>query len=188
MIVILLSSAADMRPQREWPNLGLTTWLTKPIRQSQLLQVLQHCASDVRIAGPVVTDGIAKQAALGLKVLLAEDNEVNAMVAAGLLEQIGCHVDVVTNGRDVIAMSLQGHYDVVLMDVQMPIMDGLEATRKVRERERTTGEHLRIIAMTASAMEGDRESCIAAGMDDYISKPINATAFRDTMKSLATLK
>jgi CheY-like chemotaxis protein len=108
-----------------------------------------------------------------LNVLLAEDNVVNQRVAVGLLSKRGHHVTVTNNGREALAALEHETFDLVLMDVQMPEMSGLEATAAIRERERRAGGHVRIVAMTAHAMTGDRERCLAAGMDGYLSKPID---------------
>ena len=108
-----------------------------------------------------------------MRVLLAEDNAVNQMLAVRLLEKQGHQVTVTANGREALAALDRQKFDVVLMDVQMPEMDGFEATTAIRLREQHTGAHLPIIAMTAHAMQGDRQRCVAAGMDDYISKPIS---------------
>jgi signal transduction histidine kinase/CheY-like chemotaxis protein len=105
-------------------------------------------------------------------VLLAEDNEVNRLVAVKMLQSLGCTVDVAVNGEEAVKKALQSQYDIILMDVQMPEMDGYEATRRIREAERTTGERRIIIAMTAHSMESDRRACLEAGMDDYLSKPV----------------
>jgi CheY-like chemotaxis protein/HPt (histidine-containing phosphotransfer) domain-containing protein len=119
-----------------------------------------------------------------LRILLAEDSVVNQKLAVGLLERHGHTVAVAHNGREVLATLDGGDYDVVLMDVQMPEMDGLEATSLIRERERQTGAHVPIIAMTAHAMRGDRETCLTAGMDGYISKPIRATKLFETLHAI----
>ena len=108
-----------------------------------------------------------------LRVLVAEDNIVNQRVAVGLLSKRGHLVSVVDNGRKAIDALADGNFDLILMDVQMPEMDGFEATREIRARESGTGRHIRIVAMTAHAMKGDRERCFAAGMDGYLSKPID---------------
>jgi len=107
-----------------------------------------------------------------LRILLAEDNAINQMLAARLIEKRGHVVTVVNNGRDALTALEKGSFDAVLMDVQMPEMDGFEATSEIRNKETGTGNHLPIIAMTAHSMTGDRERCLAAGMDSYVSKPV----------------
>lgn len=110
--------------------------------------------------------------AVGLRILLAEDSEINRLLSIQLLESHGHSVVVAENGRKAVEALEHRQFDVVLMDVQMPEMDGFDATASIREKERTTGAHIPIIAMTAHAMKGDRERCIASGMDGYVSKPI----------------
>ena len=112
-----------------------------------------------------------------LHVLVAEDNSVNQRLALRLLEKRGHRVKIVGNGAQAIEALAQDDFDVVLMDVQMPEMDGFQATAAIREQERASGDHMPIIAMTAHAMRGDRERCLEAGMDDYISKPLRAEDF-----------
>jgi len=109
-----------------------------------------------------------------LRILLAEDNAVNQKLASRLLEKRGHTVAVASNGREALKVLEKQRFDLVLMDVSMPEMDGLEATRAIRTAERTTGAHLPILAMTAHAMKGDRERCLDAGMDGYVSKPVQA--------------
>jgi len=108
----------------------------------------------------------------GVRVLLAEDNEVNRMVGVRMLQTLGCHVETATDGAEAVQKALEGDYDLILMDVQMPNMDGYEATHQIREVERATGEHRLIIAMTAHSLEDDRRACLEVGMDDYLSKPV----------------
>jgi hypothetical protein len=112
-----------------------------------------------------------------LNVLLAEDNLINQQLAVRLLEKRGHRVVVARNGREALAEVEKGYFDLVLMDIQMPELDGFEATRRIREKERVTGGHLPIVAMTAHAMQGDQERCLAVGMDDYVAKPINMKEF-----------
>ncbi len=116
-----------------------------------------------------------------LRILLAEDNEVNRRVAIGMVERLGCTVEAVANGREAIEAVARGQHDLVLMDVQMPEVDGFAATAAIRELERSTGRRVPVIAMTAHAMQGDRERCLAAGMDGYLSKPIRQGPLRDAL-------
>jgi CheY-like chemotaxis protein/HPt (histidine-containing phosphotransfer) domain-containing protein len=119
-----------------------------------------------------------------LRVLLAEDNEVNQMLAVHLLSKRGHTVVVTGNGLEALAAYEQDRFDLILMDIQMPEMNGLEATQFIRQREVATGTHTPIIAMTARAMQGDREECIAAGMDAYVSKPVQFAALFETIQQL----
>ena len=115
-----------------------------------------------------------------LRILLAEDNVVNQKLALRLLSQMGYAADLVVNGQQAVERIEQQTYDVVLMDVQMPEMDGLEASRRITSRH-NAGQRPRIVAMTANAMQGDREACLAAGMDDYVTKPIRVDALVDAL-------
>jgi CheY-like chemotaxis protein len=117
----------------------------------------------------------------GCRVLLAEDNLVNQRLAARMLERWGCSVTVAPDGQAALEALEQESFHVVLMDVQMPRLDGFEATRLIRDKEKVTGAHLPIIALTAHAMRGDRERCLEAGMDDYVSKPLNSQALREKL-------
>jgi CheY-like chemotaxis protein len=120
------------------------------------------------------------------RILLAEDNEVNRRVAIGLVERLGCEVQAVANGRQAVEALDYSRHDLILMDVQMPEMDGLAAAALIRRRERGTGRHIPIIAMTAHAMQGDRERCLAAGMDGYIAKPIRPGPLREALLAQGT--
>jgi CheY-like chemotaxis protein len=121
-----------------------------------------------------------------LRLLLAEDNPVNQLLAARLLEKQGHEVVVVANGQEAIEVSARDPFDAVLMDVQMPVVDGMTATRTIREREKRTGAHLPIIALTARAMDEDRGLCTAAGMDGFLSKPIHSSQLLALLNSLGS--
>jgi CheY-like chemotaxis protein len=116
------------------------------------------------------------------RVLVVEDNVVNQKVAARMLEKLGCRVDVVANGHEAIEAVTRIAYHCIFMDCQMPEMDGYEATTVIRRREALSGAHVPIIAMTANAMESDRERCLAAGMDDYVSKPVEPDELRRALR------
>jgi two-component system, sensor histidine kinase and response regulator len=128
-------------------------------------------------SAPAKVEAAAPSAPLPAKrILLAEDNVVNQRIACLLLQKSGHSVLVVSNGKEALEALGQEHFDAVLMDLQMPVMDGLDATARLRARERISGDHVPVIAMTAHAMSGDRERCLAAGMDGYVSKPVQLDA------------
>jgi CheY-like chemotaxis protein len=122
------------------------------------------------------------------RVLVAEDNIVNQKVALRMLEKLGCRVDVAANGREVLDALEHISYDIIFMDCQMPELDGYEATAGIRARETQTGGHIPIIAMTANAMQDDRARCLAAGMDDYTSKPVRPAALAHLLQRWATTR
>ena len=119
-----------------------------------------------------------------LHILIAEDNDVNRRLAVRQIERAGHAVTAVSNGKKALEVSREHIFDVILMDVHMPEMDGIEATRRIRQRERTTGNHVPIIALTAGAMKQDRDACLDAGMDAYLSKPIQPTELLSTVSSV----
>jgi signal transduction histidine kinase/ligand-binding sensor domain-containing protein/ActR/RegA family two-component response regulator len=139
----------------------------------------------LRASGGTARAGDSSVDAHGLRVLLAEDNAVNQALAAGLLRRDGHLVTIVDNGVAAVAAALSGGFDVVLMDIQMPEMSGLDATTEIRAHELTTGAHLPIVAMTAHALQGDRDRCLATGMDDYLPKPIARDALRLAISRVA---
>ena len=176
--IMLLSSAGIRDEAARCNKVGASTYLLKPITQSQLHDAIVRVigAAGQEIAPPLVTRQTARADLRNARVLLAEDNPVNQMLAVRTLEKQGFKVDVVGNGEKVLE-ALDAHparYAAVLMDIQMPVMDGLEATAAIREKEQGTDGHVPIIALTAHAMKGDRERCIESGMDDYVAKPIRA--------------
>jgi CheY-like chemotaxis protein len=129
----------------------------------------------------------AAPAVLPRRILLVEDNIINQRVAIGMLSKRGHEVTLAQDGAEAVALTERQTFDLVLMDLQMPGMSGLDATAAIRARERTTGGHLRIIAMTARAMASDREQCLAAGMDGYLSKPIDRTLLFEAVEERVTV-
>ena len=172
--VVMLSSAGSQRGARV-QELGVSAHLIKPAKQSELREAVTTALGKSRSAEevPPASDLPSPRPSPPLRVLLAEDNAINQKVATSVLEKRGHTVTVAATGREVLLACESGTFDLVLMDVQMPEMDGLDATRAIREREKQTGGRLPIIAMTAHAMTGDRERCLAAGMDGYVAKPLN---------------
>jgi signal transduction histidine kinase/DNA-binding response OmpR family regulator len=174
-MIMMLSSVGNQGDGVRCRELGVASYLTKPVRQSLLLEaVLSVLAINKHpLAQPVlVTRHTLNEAHRSLNILVAEDNAVNRTLVTALLTKRGHTVRTVVNGREAIAAVKEQKFDLVLMDVQMPEMDGLEATAAIREREGAVGDHVLIIALTAHAMKGDREICLAAGMDEYLAKPI----------------
>jgi CheY-like chemotaxis protein len=176
MRLVLLTSFGQRGHGQTALQAGFAGYLVKPLRQSQLYDCLVTVMGLPASSAPptlITRHRVAEvQMQTRLRVLVAEDNIVNQKVAARMLEKLGCRVDVVANGREALAVLNQCPYDLVFMDCQMPEMDGYAATAALRLREQQTGQHLPIIAMTANVMPGDREDCLQAGMDDYVSKPV----------------
>ncbi|MFU8803670.1 MAG: response regulator, partial [Bradymonadaceae bacterium] len=170
--IMLLSSAEIIVHAEEMVALGITHQLLKPVRPSSLMDAISQ-ALQLRVA-------VEKEPGPGpvehpLRILLAEDNPINQRVATGLLEKRGHDVIVAKDGQEAVDILAEDEgFDLVLMDIQMPRMDGYQATAAIRERERTRGGHIPIIALTAHAMEGDRERILDAGMDAYLPKPVEA--------------
>jgi len=185
-IIMMLSSADQVADAARCRELGISVYLTKPIRQSELLDAIMSALGTVQTdAMPVVAaapEPILK-AARSLRILLAEDNSVNQRLAVRILEKWGHSVAVAGNGRKALEAWEKERFDVVLMDVQMPEMSGHEATGAIREQEAKSGRHTPIIAMTAHAMEGDREKCLSAGMDHYVTKPIDRKKLFEALES-----
>lgn len=181
--VFMLTTVGQRGDAARCRQLGVTAYLRKPIRQGELLQAIETAFGQelAAVRGNLITRHSMHEKLRGLKILLAEDNVVNQKLAVKLLEKAGHSVVVANNGREAIATLGTQRFDVVLMDVQMPELDGFEATAQIREREKVTGVRMPIIAMTANALKGDRERCIEAGMDDYLTKPIRTDALFDAL-------
>jgi CheY-like chemotaxis protein len=175
--LIMLTSLGVRGHREQARDAGFDGYLVKPVRLSQLYDCLATVMAGAEPPAPSPALPAASSerkphfAPRGPRVLLAEDNPVNQAFALRLLQKLGCHVDVAGNGREAVAAVAQAEYALVLMDCEMPEMDGFEATAAIRRRE-ASSPHVPIIALTASAMQGDREACLAAGMDDYLSKPM----------------
>jgi PAS domain S-box-containing protein len=175
-IMVMLSSRGERGDARICREAGFTAYLNKPVKRGQLhesLLLAEGRQMEGKSAAPLITRytlmGKARQKAL---ILVAEDNPVNQKVALRMLEKLGHRADAVVNGREALKALELLAYDMVLMDIQMPEMNGFEATGEIRRREEGTGRHIPIIAMTAHALLGDREKCLDAGMDDYVTKPV----------------
>ncbi len=178
--LMMLSSAAQFSDAQRCRDVGIAAYLTKPIKQSELLstmlQLLVPAATPATLRSAKSNGAESKKSVdrnLQLNILLAEDNPVNQRVAAGILEKRGHVVMAVDNGQQALDALHTQQFDLILMDLQMPELDGFAATAAIRQRESVTGNHMPIVAMTARAMKGDRECCLQAGMDGYISKPVN---------------
>jgi CheY-like chemotaxis protein len=187
--IVILTSAGLRGDAARCRELGIAAYLTKPVNQSQLLESVRTALG--RPAGEGATPALVTRYTLragesNLRVLLAEDNAVNQKLALRLLEKQGHSAVVVSTGRAALQALDAQEFDLVLMDVQMPDIDGLEATAAIRKREKGNGKHVPIVAMTAHAMTGDQERCLAAGMDGYISKPISGQALATEINRVRT--
>jgi CheY-like chemotaxis protein/HPt (histidine-containing phosphotransfer) domain-containing protein len=179
---LLLLTSVGRLPQA-WSTSDFSAQLAKPLKASQLYNALLRviaAGAEVEEAVEVASDG--KPVTSTLRILLAEDNAVNQKVALRLLEQLGYGADVAWNGLEALEALERQTYDVVLMDVQMPELDGLDAARRICERWPEEARRPRIIAMTANALPEDREACFAAGMDDYVAKPIRSNELADALR------
>jgi two-component system sensor histidine kinase/response regulator len=174
--LVMLSAVSQRGQGTTARQTAVAAFLTKPVRQSHLYTCLRRImgATEPPVVSPITDRQAATPLQIPARVLVVEDNIVNQKVAVRLLEKLGCRVDVAANGREAVNMVAQLVYHVVLMDCQMPEMDGFAATAAIRQREASTGHHVPIIALTANAMQGDRERCLAAGMDGYVTKPMKA--------------
>jgi CheY-like chemotaxis protein len=168
---MMLTSADLSEDARRCRQIGIEAYLTKPVSKADLLKAIQ-CVLGVEAPefGPPAPP--ARNTGLSLRVLLAEDNAVNRTLVVRLLRKHGHTVTLTADGVEAAAAFAPGLFDLVLMDLQMPRLGGLEAAAAIRAREKASGSHTPIIALTAHALKGDRERCLRAGMDDYLSKPI----------------
>jgi two-component system sensor histidine kinase/response regulator len=189
--IMMLTSAGHRGDAARCQELGVAAYLLKPIRQSELREAIARVlgAREQEGAIPLITRYSlqdAREPDSSLKVLLAEDNAVNRLLAVRLLEKRGHKVTVAGNGLEALAALKKESFDVIFMDVQMPEMDGYEATAAIREAENNSGRHQQVVALTAHAMKGDREKCLAAGMDGYLSKPIRPHELDEILEEQVT--
>ncbi|HET7150412.1 MAG TPA: response regulator [Candidatus Acidoferrum sp.] len=189
--IMMLTSAGHRGDAERCKALGISAYLLKPIRQSELREAIARVlgAKEQEGAIPLITRYSlydARDPERVLHVLLVEDNPVNQRLATRMLEKRGHRVVLAGNGREALGALGKGSFDLVLMDVQMPEMDGFQATGVIREKEKSTGAHLPVIALTAHAIKGDRERCLAAGMDGYLTKPIVPRELDDVLESYLT--
>src|SRR5262249_37890061 len=186
--LILLDSKLDEPTGESALQSGFSGFLTYPVKQSQLFDcICSVLFAEVAAAQEILKTSIAEGEEPTLpkpsRILLAEDNPVNRMVAMMLLKQLGfSNVHAVSNGQEAVDALAKGSYSAVLMDSQMLEMDGFDATRGIRKAEALTGKRVPIIAMTAHAMQGDRERCLASGMDDYLSKPVTLDDLKNVLR------
>ncbi|MFS8911255.1 response regulator [Synechococcus sp. H60.3] len=179
--LVMMTSLGLGEHSRRAAEIGFAAYLTKPVKQTRLQEALimalgksSGLATALLGMGPPLSQSApsASRPQQPLRILLAEDNPVNQKVALRQLQSLGYLADVVANGQEVLDLLQQVKYDLILMDCQMPVMDGYEATRRLRQQERGSGHRTVVIAITANAMQEDRERCLQAGMDDYLSKPV----------------
>jgi CheY-like chemotaxis protein len=186
LAVILLTSNLSHEDKRRLESLKVETSLMKPVKQAELLDAISMALGIVEApeedSPPKVIDPLLQLPPL--RILLAEDSVVNQKLAVGLLEKHGHRVTVANHGKEAIAQLAAASFDVVLMDVEMPEMDGIEATAVIRAREKKTGTHIPIIAMTAHALQGDQLRCLEAGMDAYVPKPVRTRVLLGTLAAV----
>ena len=185
-VTMLLTSAVTTEGAARAREMKVAAYLTKPIKQSTLLDSIATAFGSVGtvIDAPSAPEDLVPPRVRPLRILLVEDHPPNQIVATRILEQQGHTITLAENGQEAVDAVETGKFHVVLMDVQMPVLDGMAATAVIREREKETGRHLPIIAMTAHAMKGDEEKCLAAGMDGYVSKPIRRKALFQTIAEI----
>ncbi|MBK7974861.1 MAG: response regulator [Deltaproteobacteria bacterium] len=187
--LVMLTSVGDLDGDAVRHEVDIGVWLTKPVRRGELLNALRGALDGTdRTSAPCASraDGAAATGPLRGRVLLVEDNPANQDVVLAMLAKVGAEVEVATNGVEAVAAVERARFDAVLMDCQMPVMDGYEATRRIRAAEGANGAdrprvRVPIIALTANALRGDREACLQAGMDDYLSKPFTYSQLREKL-------
>ena len=191
--LVLMTDLGQVGEGKQMEEIGVAGYLTKPVHQSDLFDCLSVILAGDALKQPVhplVTRHlISELRRTNLRILLVEDNEINQQVALGLLMKLGFKADVANNGAEAVHTLINKDYDLVLMDIQMPVMDGFEATSRIRDPQSgVRNQAVKIIAMTANAMQGDREACLDAGMDDYIAKPITSQSLSRALMQFNTAR
>jgi CheY-like chemotaxis protein len=171
-IVMLLTSSGQRVDALRCGAAGFDSYLVKPLRTQELQELMMRLTSSTPMQSAPSRTQRSRAIASGMHILVAEDNVVNQAVIQRLLTKRGHRVSIANNGRGAVEACEREPFDLIFMDVQMPEMDGIEATREIRRRE-ASGQHVPIVALTAHAMSGDRERCLAVGMDDYMTKPVD---------------
>jgi CheY-like chemotaxis protein len=172
VVIMMLTSSDQVESAARCRKMGVETYVIKPISSSDLLGSIRLAIGVHRPVSTVTPAAGISASSLSLRILLAEDNLANQKVAMGMLGKMGHRITLTTNGLEALEQWRQSDFDLILMDVKMPEMNGLQATMQIR-REEAIGAHVPIVAMTASAMSEERDRCLAAGMDDFISKPVS---------------
>ena len=187
--LVMLTSAGKRGDASRLKAIGFSAYLNKPVKKSHLYDCLvtvlgiPSTPSEERYTPIITRYGLEEAKKKRVRILVAEDNVVNQKVALRILQKLGYRADAVADGREAVMALETIPYDLVLMDVQMPQMDGFEATGVIRDpASRVRNHHIPVIAMTAHAMKGDREKCLEAGMDDYVSKPVTALALNEILE------
>jgi CheY-like chemotaxis protein len=182
--VVMMLTFPDLKRKPELENLGRFAWVLKPFGTPELEQAISRVLGlDPIKADPPLKTG-RPHVGRALNILVAEDTPFNQKFILRLLQRWNCRARLVENGRQTLNALQEDRFDVILMDIQMPEINGLEVARRIREREKQSGGHIPIIAMTAHAVKGDRERCLEAGMDDYVSKPIDAAKLSKAIERL----
>ena len=181
--LVLLTSCTRPGDGRLAQEAGFSAYLSKPAKQAHLRDCLAQAVGLPSQEAMVATSPAEAPAQRNVRILLADDNKTNQMVALATLKKLGFRADPVSDGEEVVAAWRAAPYDVILMDIEMPRMDGFQATAKIREEERSSGRRVAIIAMTAHALKGDRERCLAAGMDGYVTKPIRPRELAEAIEA-----
>jgi CheY-like chemotaxis protein len=184
--IVMVGSRGSRGDASPWLKAGVPTFLAKPIKKPELSeamnQILGASTPEKESDIPEKVEDSETSPQTCYKILVVEDNMVNRKVAHFMLEKKGHDISAVENGKEALDAMENNIFDLILMDVQMPVMDGFEATAAIRKKEETTGTHIPIIAMTAHTMKGDREKCLEAGMDEYVTKPLNPEELSQRIK------